>query len=49
MYLQKVISKKNLKEHDPDPDSLVRSTDPRIRISNKMSRKRNTGDKRQKF
>jgi hypothetical protein len=26
----------------PDPDSLVRSTDPRIRIRTKMSRIRNT-------
>ena len=52
MYLQKVISKKinfcwHLEDHwrkeqDPEPDPLVKSTDPRIRIRTKMSRIRNT-------
>jgi hypothetical protein len=31
------------KEQDPEPDSFVRGTDPRIRICSKMSRIRNTG------
>jgi hypothetical protein len=30
------------KESDPDPDSLLRTTDPRIRIRTKMSRISNT-------
>ncbi len=43
MYLQKVISRKNCVQ-DPDPDPLVRSMDPRIRIRihPKMSWIRNT-------
>ncbi len=32
--------------HDPDPDPLVRSMDPRIRIHPKMSWIRNTGNRR---
>jgi hypothetical protein len=31
------------KEQDPDPDPIVKGTDPRIRIRTKMSRIRNTG------
>ncbi len=34
-----------MKNQDPDPDPLVRGTDPRIRIRTKMLRIRNTGDK----
>ncbi len=32
-----------VKQKDPDPDPLVRGTDPRIWIHTKMSRIRNTG------
>jgi hypothetical protein len=53
MYLQKVMSKKNLKlknnfccclegqDQEPDPGPFVRGTDPRIRIRTKRSRIRN--------
>ncbi len=46
LYLVGVLKVTDKKEQDPDPDPLARSTDPRIRISTKMSRMRNTGDKR---
>ncbi len=37
------------KEQDPDPDPLVRGTDPRIQNRNKMSRIRNNALQKQKF
>jgi hypothetical protein len=50
LFLVGVLKDTDKKEHDPDPDPdpLARSTDPRIRISTKMSRMRNTSDKRLK-